>query len=90
MNEKLLSMAKEKAFDIHVYEGEYAHHETEYTFSESGIVALLELVASTMPDNIELLNVAKAIVDGWDNRQWEQFHRLINQCREAILRTHYE
>ena len=45
MNEKLLNMAKEKAFDIQVYESEYAHHETEYSFSESGIVALLELVA---------------------------------------------
>ena len=44
MNEKLLELAKEKAFDIHVYEGEYSHYETEYTFSESGIVALLELV----------------------------------------------
>ena len=90
MNEKLLELAKEKAFDIHVYEGEYSHHEAEYTFSESGIVTLLELVASTLPDNTELLIAAKAIVDGWDNRQWEQFHGLINQCREAILRTHYE
>ena len=57
MNEKLLELAKEKAVDIHVYEGEYAHHETEYTFSESGIVALLELVASTVHDNWQLVPI---------------------------------
>ena len=52
MNEKLLKLAEEKSINIHVYEGEYSHHETEYTFSQSGMVALLELVASTVPDEL--------------------------------------
>ena len=53
MNEKLLEIAKEKAFDIHVYEGEYSHHETEYTFVESEIIALLELVQANAVTNDE-------------------------------------
>ena len=64
MNEKLLKLAKEKTFDIHVYEGEYSHHETEYTFSESGIVALLELVQANSASDAEAnLKIAREALE---------------------------
>ena len=40
--EELKLLAKEKAFDVHLYEGEFSHHETEYTFTETSIVELLQ------------------------------------------------
>ena len=43
--EELKLLAKEKAFDVHVYEGEFSHHETEYTFTESSIFELLQAQA---------------------------------------------
>ena len=40
--QELKLLAKEKAFDVYVYEGEFSHHETEYTLTESSIFELLQ------------------------------------------------
>ena len=91
MNEKLLTLAEEKALDIHVYEGEYSHHETEYTFSESGIVELLQLVQSNNePNNTELLSAAKAVIERWDSPLWKDLPHtgeFINRLRKATERN---
>ena len=43
-NQQLLDDAKAAAFNVHVYEGEYAHHKTEYTFDENGLAKFAELI----------------------------------------------
>ena len=56
--EELKLLAKEKAFDVHLYEGEFSHHETEYTFTESSI---FELLQAQDPLQGELVALTKTI-----------------------------
>ena len=35
-------------------------------------------------NNTELLSAAKAIIAGWDNKEWKHFNGLINRLRQAL------